>query len=157
MPQDDSDPHDTTSSSATSTNEILINNTNNSNISDGNSINNNNNNSKQIVESLDLKKIESTSSLLVNGVGGGSNQTSSSMLHQVNNQKDLDEKFYPAANRIKRFPNLTYVNLYNALVNLIEIIPTVQLSPLGTNIEGENKKQPYFSNIFINTFKQVKL
>jgi len=42
-----------------------------------------------------------------------------------------DEKIYSSANRIKKFPNLNYLNLYNALMNLIEIIPTIQLSPVG--------------------------
>ena len=40
-------------------------------------------------------------------------------------------KFYSSINRLKKFPNLNYVNLYNALINLIEIIPTIQLSPVG--------------------------
>jgi hypothetical protein len=36
-----------------------------------------------------------------------------------------------ANNRLKKFPNLAYSTLYHALVNIIEIIPTIQINQIG--------------------------
>ena len=49
----------------------------------------------------------------------------------TNESTPLDEKIHSASNRLKKYPTLNYLNLYNALLNLIEIIPTLQLSPVG--------------------------
>lgn len=74
----------------------------------------------------EISKIESSASLLANLT----TQSNSPILKQKQINSS-DEKFNTAVNRLKKFPNLNYVNLYNALINLIEIIPTVQLSPVG--------------------------
>lgn len=45
--------------------------------------------------------------------------------------KDSDEdKLY--SNRIKKFPNLNYSTLYHSLLNIIEIIPMIQISQIGS-------------------------
>ena len=39
-----------------------------------------------------------------------------------------DEKILSHTNRIKKFPNLNYSSLYHTLLNIIEIVPTMQTS-----------------------------
>ena len=46
-------------------------------------------------------------------------------------QHTNDEKIYPHSSRIKKFPNHNYSGLYHALLNIIEIIPSIQTGQLG--------------------------
>ena len=36
-------------------------------------------------------------------------------------------------NRFKKYPNLSYATLYHSLINLIEIIPTLQANQIGND------------------------
>lgn len=42
-----------------------------------------------------------------------------------------EDKLYSNANRIKKFPNLNYSTLYHSLINIIEIIPTLQINQVA--------------------------
>lgn len=112
--------------STTATSEIIIN-KEASYSSLPKSVTNNTNEETGVNE---LEKTESSASLTANA---SSFNVTSSLNYTAPKLTLLDDtnKFYSAANRIKKFPSLNYVNLYNALINLIEIIPTIQLSPVG--------------------------
>ena len=48
--------------------------------------------------------------------------------------KDSDEKeefIFSNENRVKKFPILNYSTLYHSLLNITEIIPTIQISQIG--------------------------
>lgn len=54
-------------------------------------------------------------------------------------------------NRFKKYPNLSYATLYHSLINLIEIVPTLQANQIGkdeANIYAQNYLQK-IKHIFI--------
>ena len=64
-----------------------------------------------------------------NMLGAIVNQT----VNTLSSSKDEIEQANKAEanNRLKKFPNLAYTTLYHALVNIIEIIPTIQINQIG--------------------------
>ena len=74
-----------------------------------------------------LSLVESTNTL-----GSIVNQTVSHLAKSSPTvMTDEDKLVYTATNRTSKFPNLNYSTLYHSLINIIEIIPTIQTSQIS--------------------------
>jgi hypothetical protein len=80
------------------------------------------------VNLLSMGLVESTNTL-----GTIVNQTVSHLAKTTTTTAlgDDDKLIYTATNRTRKFPNLNYSTLYHSLINIIEIIPTIQTGQIS--------------------------
>jgi hypothetical protein len=52
-------------------------------------------------------------------------------MQQTIYKESNNEKIHTNSNRLKKFPNLNYSSLYHSLLNIIEIIPSIQTNQAG--------------------------
>lgn len=73
----------------------------------------------------------------------------------MHTQHSTDEKIYPHSSRIKKFPNHNYSGLYHALLNIIEIIPSIQTGQLGKPRQSSRLRRPCLTLSFSTAVGQA--